>query len=118
MKIVINDKNEIVSYCIVGNLPSSIETTKEFPSKFESEKFIYNKETDEILNNPNYIENRYEIEAEINKYKKLLSDSDYKAIKYAEGVLTEEEYSETKQQRQSWRNKINELEEMIREESD
>lgn len=118
MKIVINEQNEITSYCVVGDISNSIETTKSFPSKFASKKFIYNKETDEILNNPNYIENRYEIEAEINKYKKLLSDSDYKAIKYAEGVLTEEEYSETKQQRQEWRNKINELEEMIREESD
>ena len=114
MKIVINDKNEIVSYCVLGNLLNSIETAKTFPSEFASKKFIYNKESDEILNNPNYIENRYEIEAEINEYKKLLSDSDYKAIKYAEGILTEEEYAETKQQRQEWREKINELEKIIK----
>lgn len=114
MKIVINDQNEIVSYCVFGDLPNSIETEKNFPSEFESKKFIYNKDTDEILINPNYIENRYKIEAEINEYKKLLSDSDYKAIKYAEGILTQEEYAETKQQRQEWRKKINELEEIIK----
>lgn len=113
MKIVINDKNEITSYCIVGNLSNSIETIKTFPSEFESQKFIYNKDTDEILNNPNYIENRREIEAQIKEYKELLSSSDYKAIKYMEGYLTEEEYAETKIQRQEWRNKINELEKML-----
>ena len=41
MKIVINDNNEILSYCVLGNLDNSIETLKEFPSQFETQKFIY-----------------------------------------------------------------------------
>lgn len=114
MKIVINNQNEIIGYCTVGDINSSIHTTKSFPSEFESNKFIYNKENDEILNNPNYIENRYEIEDKINQYKKMLSDTDYKALKYMEGYLTDEEYAETKIQRQEWRNKINELEEKLK----
>lgn len=114
MKIVINDKNEIISYCVIGSLDNSIETVKEFPSQFETQKFIYNKETDEILNNPNYIENRYEIEDKINQYKKMLSDTDYKVLKYMEGYLTDEEYAETKIQRQEWREKINILEEKLK----
>lgn len=113
MKIVINKQNEIVSYCTVGGLGNSIETVKTFPSKFESKKFIYDKLNDEILDNPNYIENRYEIETQINEYKKLLSDTDYKAIKYAEGFISEEDYKETKEQRQFWRDEINRLEEEI-----
>lgn len=114
MKIVINDKKEIISYCVLGNLDNSIETLKEFPSQFETQKFIYNKETDEILINPNYIENRVEIENEITQYKKLLNDTDYKTLKYIEGYLTDEEYAETKIQRQEWRNKINELENLLK----
>lgn len=47
----------------------------------------------------------------IAELKQLLSDSDYKAIKYAEGWFTDEEYAETKAQRQDWRDQINELEE-------
>lgn len=47
---------------------------------------------------------------EIEILKKKLSNTDYKAIKYAEGQLTEEEYGPIKQERQSWRNRINELE--------
>lgn len=50
---------------------------------------------------------------EITTLKKQLSATDYKAIKYAEGVLTDEEYQETGIQRQVWRARINELEELI-----
>lgn len=46
----------------------------------------------------------------INELKGLLAASDYKAIKYAEGLLTAEEYAETKAQRAAWRAEINELE--------
>lgn len=48
--------------------------------------------------------------ARIAELKRLLTASDYKAIKYAEGALTPEEYAETKAERQAWRNEINELE--------
>lgn len=51
-----------------------------------------------------------EIQAEIAACKILLRDTDYKAQKYAEGWLAEEDYAETKQQRQGWRNRINDLE--------
>ena len=50
---------------------------------------------------------------EIGELKQKLRDTDYKAIKYAEGVLSEDEYSETKAQRQAWRERINELESLI-----
>ena len=36
--------------------------------------------------------------------------TDYQAIKYAEGQLTEEEYAPIKAQRQAWRDEINLLE--------
>ena len=42
------------------------------------------------------------------KYK--LMQTDYQAIKYAEGQLTEEEYAPIKAQRQAWRDEINLLE--------
>ena len=42
------------------------------------------------------------------KYK--LIETDYQAIKYAEGQLTEEEYAPIKAQRQAWRDEINLLE--------
>lgn len=42
--------------------------------------------------------------------KGKLADTDYKAIKYAEGVMTAAEYAETKAQREAWRNRINTLE--------
>lgn len=47
---------------------------------------------------------------EIAELKVKLEKTDYQAIKYAEGVLSEKEYAEMKAQRQEWRKRINELE--------
>ena len=49
-------------------------------------------------------------EQRINQLKKNLADTDYKAIKYAEGFISEEEYAPIKAQRQEWREEINKLE--------
>ena len=51
-----------------------------------------------------------DINTEINVLKKRLFDTDYKAIKYSEGWLTDEEYAEVKAQREEWRKRINKLE--------
>lgn len=48
--------------------------------------------------------------AEIERLKEQLAATDYKAIKHAEGWLTDNEYATTKAQRQQWRERINELE--------
>ncbi len=48
-------------------------------------------------------------DGEIEALKQKLSDTDYMAIKYAEGWLTSEEYAAIKTQRQGWRERINEL---------
>lgn len=50
------------------------------------------------------------INREISELKRKLSDTDYKAIKYSEGWLTDEEYAEAKAQREEWRKRINKLE--------
>lgn len=42
--------------------------------------------------------------------KKKLEDSDYKAIKYAEGFISEEDYAPIKEERQNYRTQINQLE--------
>ena len=45
--------------------------------------------------------------------KQQLLRTDYKAIKYFEGWLTEEEYAETKAERQRIREEINRLEQEL-----
>ena len=50
---------------------------------------------------------------EIFELKEELNATDYKALKYAEGVLTDEEYQPVGIQRQAWRRRINELERLI-----
>lgn len=48
-------------------------------------------------------------EREIETLKQNLADTDYQAIKYAEGVMSESEYAPIKQQREDWRYRINYL---------
>lgn len=55
-----------------------------------------------------------EINRQIGELKQKLSDTDYKAIKYSEGWLTDEEYAEVKAQREEWRSAINQLEERLK----
>jgi len=50
------------------------------------------------------------VSIEIGELKTKLSETDYQAVKYAEGWITEEEYAPIKAQRQAWRDRINELE--------
>ena len=55
-------------------------------------------------------ERKMALESEIAGLKQILTSTDYKALKFAEGQISEKDYEETKQQRQLLRDKINELE--------
>lgn len=63
------------------------------------------------MKNNDALRTRHEIQGEINAYKIALSQTDYKALKHADGVLSDAEYADTKAQRNEWRAKINDLEE-------
>ena len=51
----------------------------------------------------------------IDELKIKLSQTDYKAIKYAEGLISEEDYMPIKNDRQIYRHEINEYEDLIKE---
>ena len=70
---------------------------KQIPQKTEDEKLIE------------------QYQSEIVELKKYLSNTDYKAIKFAEGEITESDYPEVKSQRHDARVRINELESLIEE---
>lgn len=53
--------------------------------------------------------------AEITALKGLLSDTDYKALKHADGVISHEDYEPVKMQREEWRKLINEYEEKLKD---
>lgn len=54
-----------------------------------------------------------EILAEIETFKSMLADSDFKAIKHSEGLINDEEYAEIKEKRQYYRAEINRLRRLI-----
>lgn len=45
--------------------------------------------------------------------KILLRESDYQAIKYAEGVISASDYAPIKAKREMWRKEINDLEKIL-----
>lgn len=74
-------------------------------------------EREEILIYIPYTEDELErmaAEREISELKQKLRDTDYQAIKYAEGMYTLTEYAPIREQRQAWRDRINHLEERIK----
>ena len=67
-----------------------------------------------LIENDNERELRLEyVIHRINELKKLLQDTDYQAIKYAEGLISENDYQPIKALRQSYRDEINMLEEEL-----
>lgn len=57
-----------------------------------------------------YTEDQKERYAAIKQYKKYLEQTDYQAIKFSDGALTEEEYAPIRAKRAAARARINELE--------
>lgn len=51
--------------------------------------------------------------SEIEKLKEFLNNTDYKALKFIDGALSEEEYAPIREERQKARDKINELEKYL-----
>lgn len=54
-----------------------------------------------------------QINGEITALKQLITNSDYKAIKYSEGLISDIEYAEIKTYRENLRAQINQLEEEL-----
>lgn len=113
MQIQVNESGRIIGYAIVGGFVGGIdiETVPEnFEKLFMPNRYIY--ESGLITEDPDFtppVDNTALLN-QIEELKAELSATDYKALKYMEGWLTEEEYAPVKAQRQALRDQINELE--------
>ena len=117
IKMTFDDKGYIKSFCTVGNLEGSTEY------EVDEEHFWANVAGYKLVNGELTFDNSYkkkiekveEADAEIYELKDKLRSTDYKALKFAEGWVTPEEYSETLELRKSWRDRINQIEKEIAE---
>lgn len=96
-------ENKFVA-CPLDETKPIIEVTDEQFQLITEGKLVW--KNGELVDNTSNLQKQERI-AEL---KKQLADTDYQAIKFAEGQLTTEEYAEMKAQRQGWRDEINELE--------
>jgi len=67
-----------------------------------------------IPNDPTDENARNEANRVIAELKANLAKTDYQAIKFAEGELSEEEYAPIREDRKAWRAEINEKEEILK----
>ena len=65
------------------------------------------------MNDSATMRTREEMEAEIRGLQQLLAATDYKALKHADGALTDEEYEPTRAKRAEYRQQINDLQAAI-----
>ena len=73
--------------------------------------WTYRKEVCPMKTETDLLKDQYRLE--IQQLKKQLSDTDYKAIKYAEGQISEEDYASVRELRQGYRDRINYLEGLL-----
>lgn len=94
-----------------------IQVDEETYNKLQNHELMW--KDGELVSNPDYEEYSKQLYLnelkkskvkEINRLKSLLSETDYRALKYFEGYYTEEEYAPYKAQRQAYRDEINQLE--------
>ena len=77
-------------------------------------KSFYEEEiSEEELDNSKLQYKTFKKQQRIAELQQLLSSTDYKCMKFAEGLLSNEEYEPIKKQRQEWRDEINELEKLF-----
>ena len=91
-----------------GKVVEQIKSTVEYDGKnfirTTNEKIlVYVEYTDAELH-------KMAAEARIAELKELLAATDYQAIKWAEGEISDEEYEPMREQRRTWRAEINALE--------
>lgn len=108
-----NKNTKIIDTLWDGNceIPEGLQTI-DFPDTLveklrESNFYTFKYENGQIVEYDNTFELK---KARIDVLKQQLSDTDYQAIKYAEGQISAEDYEPIKAQRQAWRDEINELE--------
>ena len=112
----INDNGRLGSYTLsaemayrLGTFENGIPLADVEFSDIDDWPYLKDKcphKTQEMISKENAIK-------EISQLKKQLSDTDYKAIKYAEGQISEEEYASVRAERQGYRDRINYLEGLL-----
>jgi len=100
-------------YCELSNDEDAIEVSEETLLQIGITK-CFDVENNCVIDfdNTKLLRQR-EAKERIKELKGLLSLSDFRAIKYAEGLYTEEEYLPYKEQRQAYRDEINALEQEL-----
>ena len=62
-----------------------------------------------------YDETQKEQAARMNELKAKLNNTDYQAIKFSDGAITEEKYAPIRKQRAAWRSEINQIQQAFTE---
>lgn len=110
MKRVIVDNKFNAHIDLTGNDPRAIEVDEDVLEQIEKTK-CFDVVNNCVIDYDGTKDQRIEVIKErITELKQKLKDTDYMAIKFAEGFITEYDYIPTRRLRQSYRDEINSLE--------
>lgn len=111
MYYLTNDKNKIVGYSTSKVNPAMQWTDEDVVEV--GNKMFFASQTEEIEKAKVEQKRIDEINFQIFELKDKLSATDYKCLKYIDGVLSESEYAEIKDYRAKLREQINKLEDNL-----
>ena len=116
----LDSENRIIGWSCIPffeNLPSiEIEKPEEIILNFDMIiDGVYISKRTEFENNQAANKQIEKINYQIDILKEKLQETDYRLYKFIEGYYTAEEYEPYKIQRQTWRDEINRLEQLIKE---
>ena len=110
---------KVLKYRLMTEVNNGTEEHPDIVQTFSDVSMGWNEANEEIAKREAY-NGEYTIEEieespeeQITTLKAELAATDYKAIKYAEGWITEEEYAPIRVERQALRDKINKLERSV-----
>lgn len=108
-------ENNIITTISDEEKEGYVYTDEEIVLAYNGEYFLPLSETQtqKYIDEMNHFFTLNDLKCKVDTYKQLLADSDYKAIKYAEGLISAEEYEPIKLERQSYRDEINRVEALI-----
>ena len=112
--ITVNEKGEKIEVDNPDYTPWVYYSQEEVDNFFEQERQGYKRSSENgyvkmIPPDENEIA-KQQAKSRISELKTYLFETDYQAIKFAEGELSAEDYAEMKAQRAEWRAEINQLE--------
>ncbi len=118
MELQVNESGMVMGYALKGRFVDGVLYSGELPEDFK-ENYMFYRYTDDQLIYEGALhlahKKRGDQKMRIEELRDLLSQSDYRILKFLEGELSEEEFAPIRLQRGLWRKELRVLNNQLKE---